>query len=188
MPLEGRSLSSRQRLGSESEEIDPMGLRTSEKIGSCKGHSTPKRRSSPSCAFISCTTRCGEEIFWSSPTENAKPMAEQRGRTGRASKTSSCVAERSGWANWRLSAASRRAISRRRAQLRRVRAVHDRLPEHGLLLRGGHLRLLRGGGCGGRGRYTVDVQNLAGRSPAPLALVERSTSGGTLRIRLDPGP
>ena len=33
MPLEGRSLSSRQRLGSESEEIDPMGLRTPEKIG-----------------------------------------------------------------------------------------------------------------------------------------------------------
>ena len=62
-----------------------------------------KAKESPSYRFYACTTRCTGRTFWLTPTNAAKPTAEQREWTVRSSRTSRSTEWSDGWTNWRKS-------------------------------------------------------------------------------------
>ncbi len=78
-----------------------MGLKTPEKIGKLQRTLYAKAKEQPERRFHQLYDKVWREDFLEFAYRKCKAMAEQRGWTERASKTSRRADERSGWANWR---------------------------------------------------------------------------------------
>ena len=62
-----------------------------------------KAKESPDFRFYALTTRCTGKMFWPSPMNAAKPIAEQQESTAKPSRTSRRTEWSDGWTSWRKS-------------------------------------------------------------------------------------